>query len=125
MIGRTERAAARGGARGAAVREDGGMSAPELAPRRTFPALIAVWVVAALVAIAIGIFVPVDWRMAWMTVGLGACVILTFAVQLAQGTSKGFIDRVALSAVGSLLVMGIISAVFGLATIIPGSVFPG
>lgn len=98
---------------------------PDLAPRRTFPALIAVWSVAAVVAVAIGLFVEVDWRMAWMTVGLGACIILAFAVQLAQGTSHGFIDRVAFSIGGTLLIMGVISAIFGLATVIPGSFFPG
>jgi len=101
------------------------MSVPELAPRRTLPAIIAVWAVAAVAAIAIGIFVPVDWRMAWMTVGLGVSIIVAFAVQLAQGTSKGFIDRVALSVGGALLVMGIVSAVFGLATVIPGPVVAG
>lgn len=101
------------------------MSAPELAPRRTFPAIVAVWAAAALAAIAIGIFVPVDWRMAWMTVGLGGSIVLAFSVQLLQGTSKGFIDRVALSVGGALLAMGIVSAVFGLATVIPGSVIPG
>lgn len=97
------------------------MSAPEIAPRGAYGGIIAVWVAAAVIAVAIGLFVEVDWRMAWMTVGLGGCIILTFAVQLWSGRSKGFIDRVALSAGGALLVMGIVSAVFGLITVLPGT----
>jgi len=101
------------------------MPAPELAPRSALPGIVAVWVVAGLAAIAIGLFVPVDWRMAWMSVGLGGSIVLSFVVQLWAGRSKGFIDRVALSIGGALLVMGVVSAVFGLATVIPGSVLPG
>jgi hypothetical protein len=96
------------------------MTTPELAPRSMFGGVIAVWVAAGLIAIAIGLFVPVDWRAAWLTVGLGACLLLAFAVQLATGRSKGFIDRVAASVLGALLVMGVLSAGFGLAAIIPG-----
>lgn len=96
------------------------MSAPELAPRGTFGSVVAVWVVGALAAIAIGVFVPTDWRAAWLTVGLGGCLILAFVIQLVHGRSKGFIDRVAGSILGALLAMGLISAGFGLAVLIPG-----
>jgi hypothetical protein len=96
------------------------MATPELAPRSMFGGVIAVWVAGALIAIAIGLFVPIDWRAAWLTVGMGACLLLAFAVQLGTGRSKGFIDRVAGSVLGALLVMGVISAGFGLASIIPG-----
>jgi hypothetical protein len=102
------------------VRQNEGMTTPELAPRSMFGGVIAVWVAGGLIAIAIGLFVPVDWRAAWLTVGLGACLLLAFAVQLATGRSKGFIDRVAASVLGALLVMGVLSAGFGLAAIIPG-----
>ena len=89
------------------------------------PLIFLIFVTGIALLVAIGLFVEVDWRMAWMTVGLGACIILAFAVQLAQGTSHGFIDRVAFSIGGTLLIMGVISAIFGLATVIPGSFFPG
>ncbi len=92
----------------------------DLAPRSTVGAVVGVWIAAAVMGVAIGFFVPVDWRMAWMTVGLGGCIVLTFAVQLWLGRAKGFIDRVTLTAAGATLVMGLISAVFGLATLIPG-----
>ncbi|MGC5171527.1 hypothetical protein ACPW96_14555 [Micromonospora sp. DT81.3] len=96
------------------------MTTPELAPRSMFGGVVAVWVTGGLVAIAIGLFVPPDWRAAWLTVGLGACLLLAFAVQLFTGRSKGFIDRVAASVLGALVVMGVISAGLGLAAIIPG-----
>jgi hypothetical protein len=93
---------------------------PELAPRRTIGGVISVWVVAALVGIAIGLFVSAEWRAAWLSVGLGACLVLAFAVQLGYGRSQGFTERVAASSLGALLVMGVISLGFGLAAIVPG-----
>lgn len=78
------------------------------------------WVVAALMGIAIGLFVPAEWRAAWLVVGLGASLVLSFSVQLAYGRSQGFIERVAISILGSLLVMGVISLGFGLASLVPG-----
>jgi len=97
-----------------------GVATPELAPRRTFGGVIAVWVAAALAAVAIGLFVPADWRAAWITVGLGLSLLLAFAIQLFGGRSKGFTERVAASVLGAMLVMGVVSLGFGLAAIIPG-----
>lgn len=102
------------------MRENGAVTTPELAPRRTFGGVIAVWVVAALIGVAIGLFVPEEWRAAWLTVGLGGCLVLAFAVQLWFGRSQGFTERVAASVLGSLLTMGVISLGFGLAAVVPG-----
>ena len=99
---------------------NGRMAAPALAPRRATGGIVAVWVAAALLSIAIGLFVPSDWRAAWLVVGLGAALALSCAVQLAYGRSQGYIERVAISILGSLVVMGIISLGFGLAALIPG-----
>ena len=96
------------------------VTTPELAPRRTFGGVIAVWAIAALTGVAIGIFVPEQWRAAWLTVGLGGCLVLSFAIQLWFGRSQGFTERVAASVLGALLVMGVISLGFGLAAVVPG-----
>jgi hypothetical protein len=96
------------------------VATPELAPRRTFGGVVAVWVIAALVGVSIGIFAPEEWRAAWLAVGLGGCLVLAFAIQLWFGRSQGFTERVAASVLGALLVMGVISLGFGLAAIIPG-----
>ncbi len=92
---------------------------PELAPRRTLGGIIAVWIVAAVVGILVGIVVGPDARAAWLAVGLGGCLLLAFAIQLGYGRSQGFTERVAASVVGALVVMGVISLGFGLAAVIP------
>ncbi|MFE1644356.1 hypothetical protein [Microbacterium sp. P01] len=96
------------------------MATPELTPRTAFGGVVAVWIAAVVTALAVGVFVPPDWRAAWLILGLGGCVILGFVIQLAGGRSHGFTERVAASALGALLVMGVISAGFGLAAIVPG-----
>ncbi|HYJ51074.1 MAG TPA: hypothetical protein VEX12_14255 [Microbacterium sp.] len=96
------------------------MATPELAPRRTFGGVVAVWVTAALIGIAIGLFTPAEWRAAWLTVGLGGCLVVAFGIQLWFGRSQGFTERVAASTLGALLVLGVISLGFGLSSIVPG-----
>ena len=76
-----------------------------------------VWAVSAVIAILVGILAPADWRAAWMGVGMGIIVPVAFAVQLWSGRSQGFIQRMALSVLGALLVMGCIGVGLGLATL--------
>lgn len=96
------------------------MSAPHLAPdddvRGGLRSVFALWALAAVVAIAIGAIAPPDWRAAWMPVGMAGCIIVAFAVQLALGRPHGFIERVAASVLGALVVMGLIGLGLGLAT---------
>jgi hypothetical protein len=94
------------------------MSEPALAPRNAFVGVIAVWVVAFLASIAVGIFVSEQWRVSWMLVAFGGVVLASFAVQLRYGRTDGFIFRVASSVTGALLLMGMISVGFGLAALI-------
>lgn len=94
------------------------MTAPELLPRRRTAGVVAVWVVAALAALAVGVFVDPDWRGAWLLVGLGLCFFVAFAVQLASGRSQGFIVRISASVLGALVVMGLLGAGFGLAELL-------
>ncbi|MDU0367598.1 hypothetical protein AB0O16_09150 [Microbacterium sp. NPDC089180] len=91
------------------------MSTPDLAPRRTFGGIVAIWVLAALAGVAIGLFVPAEWRAQWISVALGGCIIAAFAVQLWYGRSQAFIQRMALSSLGALVVLGVITAGFALA----------
>jgi hypothetical protein len=94
------------------------MTLPDLAPRRAYGGVVAVWIVAAVVAVVIGVLAPADWRSAWMPVGLAGTVVLAFVIQLAPGRSQGFIERVAASALGALLVMGLIGLGFALASLV-------
>jgi hypothetical protein len=102
------------------MRDDGAVAIPDLAPRRTLGGIIAVWVLAAVIAIVIGVLATPDWRGAWLAVGLGGCLIAAFAIQLWPGRSQGFTERVAASMLGAALVMGVISLGFGLAALVPG-----
>lgn len=94
------------------------MTAPEILPRRRAAGVIVVWVAAALVALAIGVFVEPEWRGAWLLVGFGVCFFLAFAVQLATGRSQGFIVRISASVLGALMVMGLLGAGFALAELL-------
>lgn len=96
------------------------MTVPGLAPRGGFAGVVAVWIVAAVVAVTIGLVAPDDWRAAWMAVGLGGSVILAFAIQLVHGHAEGFLRRVAASVLGALLVMGLIGLGLGLASLFAG-----
>lgn len=95
------------------------MSEPALAPRNAFVGVTVVWAVVLLTAVAIGVFVPEDARVPWLLVAFGASVLLSFAVQLWYGQASGFIFRVAASVVGGLLLLGVVSAGFALAALIP------
>lgn len=94
------------------------MSTPDLAPRKTIGGIVAVWVLAAVLGVAIGLFVPADWRAQWITLAMGGCVIFAFAVQLWYGRSQAFIQRVAASVLGALVVLGLITAGFALAALV-------
>jgi len=101
------------------MRNNGAMSEPALAPRNALVAVSGVWGAAFLATVAVGIFVPEEWRVPWMLVAFGGVVLLSFAVQLWYGRTEGFIFRVAGSVTGALLLMGLISVGFGLAALIP------
>ncbi|WP_223622064.1 hypothetical protein [Microbacterium sp. EST19A] len=95
------------------------MSEPALAPRNAFVGVIVVWATAFIATVAVGIFVPEEWRVPWMLVAFGGVVLLSFTVQLWYGRTQGFIFRVAGSIVGSLMLMGLISIGFGIAALLP------
>ena len=97
--------------------DNGRMADPVLAPRSPFVGLVVIWAAAAVVAILIGIFAPAALMMTWYAIGFGLCVMLSFTVQLARGETRGFILRVSAGSLGALLVMGIVSAGFGIAAL--------
>lgn len=97
--------------------DNGRMADPVLAPRSPFVGLVVTWAVAAVGAILIGVVAPDDLLMTWYAIGFGICVLLSFAVQLFRGETRGFILRVSAGSLGALLVMGIVSAGFGVAAL--------
>ena len=100
------------------MRKNGRMAAePALAPRSPLVGLVVTWSVAAVGAILIGILSPEAAMMTWYIIGFGLCVLLSFAVQLLRAETRGFILRVAAGSLGALLVMGVISVGFGVASL--------
>lgn len=93
------------------------MSEPALAPRNASIGVLVVWAAAFVASVAVGVFVPEEWRVSWLLVAFGGVVLLSFAVQLWYGRTQGFIFRVAGSVTGALLLMAIISVGFGLAAL--------
>lgn len=93
------------------MRENKGMSTPELAPHSSIWGVAGVWIGALIAGIAIAVFVPVEWWVAWFVLAGAGVVMASFAVQLALGRPAGFIQRVGASAVGALIVLGVVSAI--------------
>lgn len=93
------------------------MSEPASAPRSDFRGMVAVWIASLVVAVALGIVLPEEDRVGWLLIAFGGIVLVSFAVQLASGRARGFIVRVAGSVVGALMIMGAVSAVFGIAAL--------
>lgn len=98
-------------------RYDVTMSEPASAPRSDFRGMVAVWIASLVVAVALGIVLPEEDRVGWLLIAFGGIVLVSFAVQLASGRARGFIVRVAGSVVGALMIMGAVSAVFGIAAL--------
>ena len=99
--------------------DNGCVTAPVLVPRDSPAGIVATWVFGAVVAIAVGLFVPPGLRFGWLAVGAGASLLVAFVLDLRLGRPDGFIFRVAASAVGAVAVMGLISVTFALAAIAP------
>jgi len=93
-------------------------SEPESAARARFGRVIVVWVAAAVIGVLVGVLTPAGQRAAWLTIGLAACLVVAFAVQLSSGSAHRFISRVAASMLGSFVILAVISAGFGLAALI-------
>lgn len=96
------------------------MTAPELVPRRPIGGIVGVWVASAVAGLAIVIFVPADWQAAWTTLTLGIALIAAFVVQLWYGRAQRFIQRTAITVLGSLLILGVVSALAALVALLRG-----
>ena len=92
------------------------------APRRAIVGIASVWGFAALLGVVVGIVVSDPMlRVQWLLSALGLCLLMAFALQLWRGQTHGFIERIAASMFGSVLVLSVISLGFALASIIPSA----
>ncbi|MFD5226622.1 hypothetical protein ACFWHT_13470 [Microbacterium sp. NPDC058342] len=93
------------------------MVEPALAPRNAFHGVVAVWAASLIVAVVLGLVLPEGDRVTGLLIAFGGVILLAFAVQLGYGRAQGFIVRVAGSVAGALIVMGLVSAAFGLSAL--------
>ncbi|UNK71774.1 hypothetical protein [Microbacterium sp. H1-D42] len=88
-----------------------------LAPRNATHGVIAVWAVSLVAALVLGFTLPAEVRTGWILIAFGGIVLLSFAVQLSYARPQGFIARVSASVGGALLLMGLVSAAFGISAL--------
>ncbi len=87
-------------------------------PRNAFIGVVASWVLALATALVIGFVVDELQRAPWLVLGFALVVVVSFAIQLWYAAPVGFIFRVAASAAGALVVMALVSGVFGVVALL-------
>lgn len=73
-----------------------------------------IWLVAVVGAVLTGVLVAPENRLVWISLSLAGCTILTLAAQLSTGQKEGYVHRVTLSLVGSVVVLGAATGLFAL-----------
>ena len=76
--------------------------------------LLLPWCLALVISIGVAIFAPTAHRWEWFAAAAGVAVIITFLVQITIARADGFILRASTSALGSVLIVGIVSFVSAL-----------
>ncbi len=84
------------------------------ARRSVFPSAIPVWVLVGLGAVLVGVFGVPSHYLAWLPIVLVCGVLVTFCVQLAIVEKEGLVSRVIVTLGGSVILLGVASAVLGL-----------
>ncbi|GLI28111.1 hypothetical protein ARHIZOSPH14_23530 [Agromyces rhizosphaerae] len=75
------------------------------ADRLWWTSVVPVWA-AALVASALVLVLGPEQPVAWLSVSLGACVVLAFGLQLATRTPAGYLARARDSLGGAVVIIG-------------------
>ena len=71
----------------------------------------AVWAFALVAAVLIAIFSNAGYDGAWLSLALGASVVLALVIQLATQEKRGFVSRLASSVSGALVILAIATGV--------------
>jgi len=72
-----------------------------------------VWVAAAVFAVLIGVLAREAMYATWISLALAGCVLIGLVAQLATQQKIGFVNRLAASAAGAFVILGIAGAVLG------------
>jgi hypothetical protein len=77
------------------------------APARFPISVIPVWVLVALGAVLVGLFVPHAAALGWLTVVLFGGVLVTFVTQIGLDEKQGLVNRVMASLGGSVVILAV------------------
>ena len=88
--------------------------------------LLVPWSVAFVLALATALFGPIGQRWEWFSAVAGLSLIVTFVVHVIIGRADGFLIRVSTAAVGCVMIVGIVSLIAGLFSVVAAgfSIFP-
>lgn len=81
---------------------------------KRWTSIVAIWVAAALCALAIALFVEPGNDAAWLSLSLGGCVIGSLCAQLATQEKRGFVSRLVISIMGAIVVLALAAGVLAL-----------
>lgn len=73
--------------------------------------LVAAWVIALAMSLAVAIWVPPESRASWTVLAIGLAALVTFALQLGTAEKVGFITRVSMSVAGCVVIIGTVDAI--------------
>jgi len=76
--------------------------------------ILPVWFLVLVGAILVGLIAPADDYYTWLPIVLASSLILTFAIQLAVPRKDGLVTRIMTSAVGSVLILAVATAIFAI-----------
>lgn len=79
--------------------------------------VIPVWAVVAVGALLVGVLSPRSDYLQWLPILMAGALLLSFCLQLAIVQKDGLVDRVVLSAAGSILILALATLVLGLIAI--------
>ena len=74
--------------------------------------VVPVWLVAAIGAVAVGVFADPRNYLVFLPVVLGVATLLTFGIQLGIRRKEGYVNRVTASTTGEVVILGLVSALF-------------
>lgn len=82
--------------------------------------VVPVWGLTIVGAVLIGLLSPQGQYLTWLPIALAAAVLFTFCLQLATLRKEGFVNRVMASLGGSVVILGIATAVLGTLAVTSG-----
>jgi hypothetical protein len=76
--------------------------------------VVVVWLFAVVCMVLTGLLSAPGMVLVWVGLSLAGCTIGTLSVQLASGQKEGYVDRVTMSLVGTVVVLASATGIFAL-----------